>query len=211
MKKIISLAFTLLLVLPYSCVNPATVKTVSQLASLGIEVVTLLKGCAELSQKFSTNVTEVNKGMEDGIRANKSVLELGKYWEKYWGDVHSDFDNLKGMLYETDRKSQEYFLELERNNSQMSNEVLKLEDNNKTTKLKEQYKTEYEKAVISINNSEKLMKDGDDIMLALRNDVLRSTMQNQISVLQNIANQSKTLSININYFSTNCIPLFTQE
>jgi len=211
MKKIIALAFGAFLLLPFSCVNPATVKTVSQLASLGIEVVSLLRGCTELSQMFSSNVAAVNSGMEKGITDNKSVLDLGKYWEKYWSDVHSDYDNLKGKLYETDQISQQYFAELESNNSQINNAELKISDSNKTIKIKEQYKLEYAKAVASINSSAQLLKDGDDILLVLRNDVLRSALQNQISVLKNISLQSTVLSQNMKYFSNNCIPLFTQK
>jgi hypothetical protein len=211
MKKVIILSLCGFSLLPFSCVNPATVKTVTQLASLGIEVVSLLKSCTELSQLFSTNVAQVNKGMEEGIKGNRSVLDLGKYWEKYWGDIHSDFDNLKNKLYETDRVSQQYFAELDRNNTDMKNPALKAEDNNKNTKIKEEYKAAYAKAVSSLTNSQKLLQDGDDILLSLRNDVLRSALQNQISVLESISSQSKTLSQNINYFSTTCIPLFTPK
>lgn len=211
MKKIIAFVLGVSLLLPQSCVNPATVKTATQLASLGIEVVTLLKNCAELSHSFSTKVGDVNDGLEQGIKNNKSQLDLAKYWEKYWGDIHQDFDNLKGKLFEADRVSQQYFAEFDNNNSQISNAATKLEYTTKATKMKEEYKTEYQKAVVSINNSEKLLKDGDDVLLVLRNEVLINALNNQITVLKNISSQSNVLSQKMKNFSNTCIPLFTQN
>lgn len=211
MRSIVLLFFCASLLIPVSCINPVTVKSVTQLVALGIEVVNLLKGCSELSQMFSTKVSQVNSGMEMGIKNNESILTLGKYWEKYWGDVHSGFDNLQSKLIETDMVSQQYFAELDRNNSLMNDPELKSQDMNKTLKLKEEYKIEYAKALSSLGASQKLLQDGDDILLALRNDILRSALNSQIDVLKNITSQSTALSQNIEYFSETCIPLFTQN
>jgi len=210
MKRVIIFSLFATLLVSHSCVIEQ-VKNISQLASLGLQVVNLLKSSNELGQIFSKKVAEVNSGMEEGIKSNKSTLELGKYWEKYWGDIHSDYDEIRNKLYETDRVSQQYFAELAANNGKMNNPDLKTADMNKNVKLAEEYKKEFEKALVSLSNAEKLLKDGDDIMLALRNDVLRSALQSQITVLKDITIQSNVLSQNINSFSKTCIPIFTQN
>lgn len=205
-KSALSIVFLLL----FSC-NPIAVKNVTELASLGLKVVSLLKGCTELCEMFSDKVAKVNQGMVSGIKSDRSALELGKYWEKYWGEIHSDYRGLQVKLLETNRVSQEYFSELEKNNQLISNQELKADDLKKTVELKKVYEKEYNLAVESLNKAQKVLKEGDDIMLILRNNVLRSSLQSQISVLKNIKDESDRLAINIKSFSSTCIPLFTQN
>ncbi len=210
MKNLILLPLLAILLLPLSC-NPIAVKNVSDLASLGLKVVSLLRNCTELCEMFSNKVSKVNKGMEAGINSNRSVLELGKYWEKYWGEIHSDYNGLKNKLIETNNVSQVYFAELHNNNRQISNPELKEEDLRKTIELKKEYEKEYRAAVVSLNDAQKMLKEGDDILFVLRNNVLRDALQNQISILNKIKVGSDLLTENIKTFSANCVPLFSQN
>lgn len=202
--------FSLSFLLPnYSCISSA--RNITQLAALGIQVVKLLKECDEHSNIFSSKVREVNAVMEEGIKTNKNVLELGKYWEKYWADIHSDYNSLKEKFIETNNVSQEYFAEYENNNNSFTNETLRLQGIAKLEKLKDDYNAQYSKTLNNLNSSEKLLKQGDDVLLVLRNEVLAGAIQNQIEVLKNISVQSDALSQNMKYFSNTCIPLFAQK
>lgn len=209
MKNLILMSFLATLLMSSSCCNHA--KSVSELASLGLRVVALLQDCAELSEMFSIKVAKVNNGLKEGINSNRSVLDLGKYWEKYWGDIHSDYDDLRHKLIRTNSTSQEYFAELYKNNSQISNPDLKERDMKKTLELRDKYEKEYTAALTSLEKAQKVLREGDDILLVLKNNVLRSALQEQITVLNNIKVESDVFARRIKSFSTNCIPLFEQN
>lgn len=128
---------TIFLLMSVSCgtgVICGTVRTVSQLASLGISVVKMLNECTELSRNFTKKVQDVNHAMEQGMSTNRDIIELAEFWEKYWNEIHSDYDVLANKLNQTNQKCQEYFTELATNNSQMSNPHLKAEDQKKMQK-----------------------------------------------------------------------------
>lgn len=205
MKRLLPLIIVSLL--PLSC-NPIAVKSVTDLATLGIKVVTLLQGCSDLCDAFSIKVAQVNSGMETGIKEGRSIVELGRYWENYWGDVHDQYNDLVDNLNQTNVLSREYFLELNRNNSGISDATLKQQDLEQTTQVRAKYDAEFEKAVNAINEAKVMLQKGDDLMLVLRNNVLRNAIEGQIVTLNEITKQSKTLSQNIDTFSKNCIPLF---
>lgn len=48
-------------------------------------------------------------------------------------------------------------------------------------------------------------------MLVLKNEVLRSRVQEKMEVLKNITSQANILSTSIATFSSNCIPIFSTK
>ena len=206
MKKTL-LFFAILLM--QSCGSPQ-VKTVSGLLGMAVNLVSLLNECQTLSNNFNKDVLEVSQVMQEGIEDNnKSVVDLAKYWEKYWSKVINDYKYLRRKVTEVNTNSQLYFAELEVNNSAIKNKELKAEDATKNSELKTKYEQEYKKAIKSLKEAEKLLQEGNDMMRILRNMVLRENLKDNIIMLKKISSQAEIVSYNINSFSKKCTDLFT--
>ncbi|MBK8924010.1 MAG: hypothetical protein IPM81_21405 [Saprospirales bacterium] len=105
-------------------------------------------------------------------------------------DIHARFDDLEAHLHAINMKSLEYFQELDNNNALISDERLKAQDAAKTQEIKLKWQQEYQKAAASMENTKKMLKEGDDFMYLLRNEVLRSAVSESIASLSQISTQA---------------------
>ncbi|MCC6463615.1 MAG: hypothetical protein IT260_24305, partial [Saprospiraceae bacterium] len=133
---------------------------------------------------------------------------VAKFWENQWSDIHSRYDDLKSVLQEIGTKTAEYFQEMEANNVQINNEELKKKDAERTAALRVRWDQEYEAAATSLASTEPVLRDGDDFMYLLRNEVLRSTVLESIPSLGQISKQAEMLSVNIKSFEKSAKTIF---
>lgn len=193
-----SVAALLVLFLAFgACTNP---RNVTALIYMATEVIKLIDTFAKESDLFSEQVSNVTDIMVSNINAKKDVGDLAKFWEKQWMAIHNKYDALSARLETLNGKSAEYFQELDNNNAMISNEALKEQDAAKNLEIKQRWVIEYQKALSSLNATGQMLREGDDFMYLLRNEVLRSKVTESIASLRGIANQAANLSTNIKTF-----------
>lgn len=188
------------------CTDPRTVTTLIRLAT---SVVHLVETFSKDSDLFSKRVAEVSGVATSSLNANEEVTKVAKFWENQWQDIHSRYDNLKSVLQEIGVKTAEYFQEMESNNAQINNVELKKKDAERTAVLRTRWEQEYQSAATSLANTEPVLRDGDDFMYLLRNEVLRSTVTDAIPSLGQISKQAEMLSVNIKSFEKSAKTIFT--
>lgn len=183
-------------------------KDVVSLLELGNEIIELMNEFATHSTEFSMNVDAIQKTVVDGFEKGESTTNIAVFWEGEWGVIHSQFDDLKSSLTTIDQRTNVYFGELMQNNLSISDSTLKQMDAQQNVELRKRYDLEREKAEQSILAAEAMLKKGDDFQYVLRNQVLRSSVEQNIVAVKDIAVQAQSLTSSIETFTQNCKPLF---
>lgn len=208
MKKIFnnySLIFALLLII--GC-TPNSVKSVTSLLQLAKSVVILVDTFAQKSETFTNLVNKVSGLAQSSLKKGESIEKIAKFWEQQWQKIHNKYDELNTDLVKLHNKTFQYFQELESNNSMINDEKLKEEDLRRTLELKQQWEVEYKKALLELKNAEEMLKQGDDFMYILKNELIRSEVNSSIDRLDLISNQAINLSKSIDSFENNTKAIF---
>lgn len=186
----------------------AHVSTVTQIVDLARSVIELVNTFSDNNKTFTKKVLDITQITQDGIKEGKSLTVIANFWEKHWLQVNEDYLELRHSLTEVKSKSEEYFLALEKSNTEILNDSLRTDDINKTHRLRADWQTEYNKALLNLENVEKMLISGNDYKIILRNAAGRAELLNTISELQNIAIQAHKLSISIESFELSAKNIF---
>ncbi|GGD72788.1 hypothetical protein GCM10011514_41100 [Emticicia aquatilis] len=215
MKKInIALSLFLIILVCQSCWLRAAkealgiARDVKDLIALGTEIVEIMNEFSEQSNEFVTNVNEIQTTAVTGFNEGKPTNDIAIFWEGEWKGIHSKYDDLRTSLNAIDVKTNSYFEELTKNNLSISDSTLRKTDAEQNLQLREKYNIERQKAIEGLDKAQEMLKKGDDLNYVLRNQVLRSAVEQNIQVINEIALQAKGLTESIQSFTTNCKPLF---
>lgn len=183
-------------------------KDVVSLIELGNEIIGLMNEFTTHSNELSINVNAMQKAVVDGFEKGETTSNIAIFWEGEWGVIHSQFDDLKSSIARIDDRTNVYFGELMKNNLSISDSTLKQMDTQQNIELRKRYDIEREKAETAILTAEAMLKKGDDFQYVLRNQVLRSSIEQNIIAVKDISLQAQSLTGSIETFTTNCKPLF---
>ncbi len=183
-------------------------RDVKDLIALGTEIVDMMNDFSGQSNSFVSNINDIHNTTVRGFNENKSTKDIAIFWEEEWEGIHSKYNKLRNSLNSIDQRTNTYFEELTRNNLSITDSTLRQTDALQNAELRNRYNLERQRAIEGLNDAQEMLKKGDDFNYVLRNQVLRSSVEQNILAVDQIALQAKNLTLSIQTFTNNCKPLF---
>lgn len=145
-------------------------------------------------QKTSTSIAEAAEITNKELQKEKVDLRsVAKRWESDWDGVATKVKKLERDCNKVGRDAQNYFDELDKLASNMSDDNNKRAEAEKNKNLKTQWESAYQKAKEDIENLKNIKIKGDDFHNRLLMEELRGRLEQSIDVLHDISTQAASI------------------
>lgn len=189
--------------------NSGKIKSIKTLVELGNSVIELVNNFTGKSSSFSDRVEKiysfVNEGINDG---NTDLPKIAKFYEYQWGIVHKEFDQLYVDVEKLKIQAAMYFNTLDDETNMIKDSITREYE----LKINESYKDKWEKAysnaLLSLDDTKKVIVAGDDFKQVLRAHVMREKINEDIDMLKEVSDKSKKLSNDVKAFEESARIIF---
>lgn len=145
-------------------------------------------------QKLSTRLVESLEEAEVSLtEENPDLPTVSKDFEKEWTSIMRRYEKLKADFEKVGSSSNEYFSKLDELSGNINNEALRNEELAKNQELRKNWEKSYQKADASINKITTVLESGNDFHMVLVASSIRQKLEQNVTELNNIAEQAKSL------------------
>lgn len=156
------------------------------------------KNRVKLSTKLVSSLEEAGNSLSE---ENPDLPEVSKDFEKEWTRIMNRYDKLKKDFAEVGENSSDYFNKLDELSNNINNESLKKDELRKNDELRQKWQVTYDKADVSINKVTEVLKSGNDFHMVLVASSIRQKLEQNVTELNNISAQAKTLLADLEVFT----------
>lgn len=191
-----------------SCVNPTAVATALELSAA---VVSLIDAFSRLSENFSSEVSVSIASTRTSLSEVDDLFDAAKDWEDQWNACKDSCLELHDILDELIGAANEYFEELDENNSMIKNAKDRELDAQKTQVLRQDWDEQILVANRSLENADLMIAKGEDYTIILRNEAMRRKIVQSKSKLEMISLKADEIAGDLTRFSKRARHIFRND
>ena len=153
-------------------------------------------------QKLSTNlVASLEEAKESLTEESPNIPQVSKDFEKEWRGIMGRYNKLKKDFESVGNSSQNYFGQLNELSSNINNEELRNSELQKNKELEGRWSVTYQKAGASIEKITQVLESGNDFHMVLVASSIRQKLEQNVTELNNMAEQAKILLSDLEVFT----------
>lgn len=156
------------------------------------------KNRVKLSTKLVSSLQEAGTSLSE---PDPDLPKVSKDFEKQWTSIMNRYDKLKGNFEAIGQNSKNYFDKLDELSNNINNESLKKDELRKNAELRTKWQSTYDQADISIKKVTEVLESGNDFHMVLVASSIRQKLEQNVTELNNIADQAKTLLADLEVFT----------
>jgi DNA repair ATPase RecN len=147
------------------------------------------------SNSFIKKTQDVVYVAKEGLHSN-NLEEVALFWEKYWNQLHGDYDALQTDFQSIKRNAVNYFAKIAKYNSNITDadSLVRKADNELNTAKRLEWERFCKDTESKLNNIAKMLEHGDNYKYSIINAASRSKLD---ANMQEIDKRVKELSATI--------------
>lgn len=196
--KNISILILLTSLVLFSCKT----RTTNSALKKGEVLRTNLESFEKNRQKLSSNLVESLEEAKESLTAESpDIPAVSKDFEKEWRSIMNRYDKLKKDFDAVGTSSQEYFGQLNELSGNINNVDLRKSELEKNKELEARWSKTYQRAGESIEKITKVLESGNDFHMVLVASSIRQKLEQNVTELNNMAEQAKVLLADLEVFT----------